>query len=121
MYPDVAFLVDPERVDAFRRVFGQTSGVPPTLITAAEFAAYPQVIEDPKLGLDFTRVVHGNQEYVFERPLREGETLMGRTTIESIKILGATGFVTVVMEFRDADGDLVVTARSTMIERGDGA
>jgi acyl dehydratase len=117
-YPDVAFVVDPERVAAFRDVFGVADGVPPTFVTAVEFAVFPQVIGDPALGLDFTRVVHGSQEYRYERPLREGETLTVQARIDSIRTKGATGFLTVVMELRDAMGELVCTARSQMVERG---
>jgi acyl dehydratase len=118
VYPDVAFTVDPERVAAFRRVFGDDDGVPPTFVTAAEFTVFPHVIGDPRLGLDFSRVVHGAQEYAYVRPLREGETLAVRARIESVRTKGPTGLLTVVMELRDADGALVCTARSQMIERG---
>ena len=117
VYPDVSFVVDPERVAAFRAVFGQSEGVPPTFVTAAEFAVFPQVIEDPNLALDFTRVVHGSQDYAYERPLREGETLTVRARIESIRTKGANCFLTIVMELFDATHALVCTARSQMIER----
>jgi acyl dehydratase len=118
VYPDVTFTVDPARVAAFREVFAQTEGVPPTFVTAAEFAVFPNVIGDPNLGLDFTRVVHGSQEYVYERPLREGETLNVRARIDAIRAKGDTGFLTVVMELRDDEDRLVCTARSQMVERG---
>jgi acyl dehydratase len=117
-YPDVPFVVDPERVAAFRKVLGLTEGVPPTFVTAAEFTVFPQVIGDPNLGLDFTQVVHGSQEYTYERPLWEGETLTVRARIDSIRTKGDTGFLTVVMELLDTGGDLVCTARSQMVERG---
>ena len=80
VYPEVTFVVDPEQVAAFRAVFGQTEGVPPTFVSAAEFLVIPTVVADPTLGLDFSRVVHGSQEYTFERPLRDGETLTVRTS-----------------------------------------
>ena len=76
VYPDVAFVVDPGAGRGFREVFGQTEGVPPTFVTAAEFTVFPQVMGTRASALDFTRVVHGSQEYLFERPLREGETLV---------------------------------------------
>ncbi len=117
VYPDVPFIVDPKRVDAFRKVFGVSSGVPPTFVTAAEFTVFPQVVGDPALGLDFTRVLHGSQEYTYARPLREGETLMVRARIDSIRQKGDTGFLTVVMELRDDEDRLVCTARSQMVER----
>ena len=117
VYPDVSFVVDPARVAAFREVFGVSDGVPPTFVTAAEFTVFPHVIGDPALGLDFSRVLHGSQEYVYERPLREGETLSVRARIDSIRHKGDTGFLTVVMELRDKDDQLVCTTRSQMVER----
>jgi acyl dehydratase len=116
-YPPVPFVVDPGRVDAFRRLFGMPGGVPPTYLTVAEFVVFPRVIDDPVLQLDFARVVHGSQEYSFVRPLREGEALTIHSSIGSIRIRGTTGFVTVVTVLRDEDGVDVATARSTMIER----
>ena len=116
-YPDVPFTVDPDHVAAFREVVGQETGVPPTFVTAAEFSVFPDVIGDPALGLDFSRVVHGSQEYVYERPLVEGETVTVRARIASIRERAGTGFLTIVTELRDADGALVCTARSMMVER----
>jgi len=116
VYPDVPFTVEPDRVAAFRELFGASDGVPPTFLTAAEFTVFPRVIGDPNLGLDFTRVLHGSQEYVYERPLREGETLNVRARIESIRHKGGTGFLTVVMELLDDEDRLVCTARSQMVE-----
>jgi acyl dehydratase len=104
-------------VSAFRAVFGVTHGVPPTFATAAEFTVFPLVIGDPNLGLDFTRVLHGSQEYIYERPMREGETLSVRARIDSIRQKGDTGFLTVVMELRDDEGEVVCTTRSQMVER----
>jgi len=116
VYPDVTFTVDPSRVAAFRAVFGLDDGVPPTFVTAAEFTVLPQILSDPKLGVDFTRIVHGSQEYVFHRELREGETLIARARIASIRQKGGTGFLTIETELRDDDG-VVCVARSQMIER----
>jgi acyl dehydratase len=117
-YPGIEFVVDPGRVAAFRAVFGQDHGMPPTFLTAAEFAAFPQVLNDPILDLDFTRVVHGSQEYEYVRPLREGERLTVRPRIASIRSKGGSGFLTVVMEVFGEDGELAATAKSVMIERG---
>jgi hypothetical protein len=120
-YPEVAFVVEPQRVDAFRAVFGQVDGIPPTFVTAAEFTVLPTIVGDPRLGLDYARVVHGAQEYVYERPLREGERLTIRSRISSVRIRGATGLLTIEMELVDVSGDSVAWARSTMIERGPSA
>lgn len=117
VYPPIEFVVDPARVAAFRAVFGQGTGVPPTFLTAAEFAAFPAVLEDPNLELDFSRVLHGSQEYEYARPLREGERLEIRPRIESIRRKGGNSFMTVLMEAYEPAGELVASARSVMIER----
>ena len=41
--------------------------MPPTFLTAAEFTVLPTIVADPRLDVDFTRVVHGSQEYTFAR------------------------------------------------------
>jgi acyl dehydratase len=116
-YPDVEFVVDPSRVAAFRGVFGQPAGIPPTFLTAAEFTVLPQVIDDPALDLDFSRVLHGSQEYELIRPLREGETLTVRARIESIRVRAGTAFVVITMDLFDEQGELAARTRSTMRER----
>jgi acyl dehydratase len=118
-YPELRFEVDPSRVAAFRAIFRQTQGVPPTFVTAAEFSVFPSVIGDERLRLDFARVVHGDESYEYRRPLVEGETLRVRTRIDSIRSRGATSFLTLVTDLVDEDGEVAVVARSTMIERGD--
>jgi acyl dehydratase len=116
-YPAVQFVVDPVRVAAFRDVFDQSAGVPPTFLTAAEFAVFPQVLGDPALDLDFARVLHGGQSYELARPLREGETLTVRASIESVRVRAGMGFLVIAMELDDQSGAPVARTRSTMIEQ----
>ena len=117
MYPATTFTVDPQRVAAFRKIFEEAEGVPATFVTAAEFAAMPQIVADPELALDFWRVLHGNQEYEYRRPLQEGETLEARCRLGSIRVLGGNAFLVLVTELLEPGGDVVCTARSTLIER----
>ena len=119
VYPDVPFTVDPERVRTFRAVFDEPRGVPATFATAAEFTVIPTVVADPELELDFSRVLHGNQEYEFRRPLEEGETLTIRSRIDSIREMGGNGFLVLVTDLVEPGGEVVCTARSTLIERAE--
>ncbi len=122
-YPPVRFVVESERVRRFAEAVGSAGaddGVPPTFATAPEIeAGLARVVADPELGLDFTRVVHGEQEYEWRRPFRVGETLEVRSRIESIRTKGGHGFLTIRTEMLDEDGETVVLARSTLIERGE--
>jgi hypothetical protein len=117
VYPSVTFDVTEAHVAAFRGVVGGPDGVPPTFAAAAEFAAIPQIIDDPELALDFSRVVHGSQAYDHRRPMRVGDRLTVTPRIASIKTKGANGFLTIEMELVDQDGDVVCISTSTMIER----
>ena len=120
-YPEVAFHVEPGRVAAFRRVFGLVAGVPPTFAAAAESTVFPQIVGDPELQLDLSRVLHGSQEYVHHRPLVEGETVTVRTKLTAIRSRGKNRFLTIATDLVGADGEIACAARSTMIERGGGA
>lgn len=119
-YPALRFVLEAEHVRRFAAAIGEDGGsVPPTFVTAPEIlAGLAQVVADPELGLDFRRVVHGGQEYEWRRPLRIGETLEVRSTIEDVRIKGGHGFLTLRTEMRDDSGEPVVLARSTLIERG---
>lgn len=119
VYPPVTFVVDPQRVAGFRAIFGLNEGVPPTFLTAAEFTVFPPILGDPRLDLDFSRVLHSSQEYEYVRPLREGEAITVNARIEAIRVKGSNGFMTVLMEMVDPDGAPVAFARSTLIERGE--
>ena len=117
-YPSITFEVDAARVARFASVVGQTiAGVPPTFLTAAEFGVFDPIVRDPELALDFTRVVHGDQEYQWHRPLVVGETLEVGSRIAAIRERGGTGFLTIEVTLSDAAGQIVATTRATMIER----
>jgi MaoC dehydratase-like protein len=116
-YPPVVFEVNDTRVRAFADVVDAPGAdVPPTFATVAEFLSFPSIISDPELGLDFSRVIHGEQEYVWYRPLMIGDKLTARSTLASIRQRGGVAFLTIETELRDGDS-LVVTARATLVER----
>ncbi len=116
-YEPVPFDVSEERVRAFHGLFGGPPGVPPTILTAAEFTMLPHIIGDPELAIDFRNVVHGSQEFEYRRPLRMGETLTVHARIASIRQKGGNGFLVVEMRMSGVDGETAAVSRSTMIER----
>lgn len=118
VYPTVEVEIESQRLKDFRAVFDQASGVPPTFVTTIEYLAFAQVAADPELALDFSRVVHGAQEFDHRRPVREGETVAATIRIDSIRSIGVHGFLVVVTDIVDEDGSLICVAKSTMVERG---
>ncbi|MER7579511.1 MaoC family dehydratase N-terminal domain-containing protein [Kitasatospora sp. NPDC096140] len=90
---------------------------PPTFPFVVTYGAAGQVVEDPELGLDFTRVVHGDQKFAYTRPVRAGDRLSVEVTIDNIKSLAGNDVLTVRGEVTDATGEHVVTSVMTLVAR----
>lgn len=91
---------------------------PPTFAFLVTFAASRQVIEDPDLGIDYTRVVHGEQRFSHDRPIRAGDLLTTTVSLDTVRSAGGHDMVTTRSEVSDQDGQHVVTALSTLVVRG---
>ncbi|MEU1594831.1 MaoC family dehydratase N-terminal domain-containing protein [Streptomyces sp. NPDC005708] len=90
---------------------------PPTFVFAITFKAASQVTEDPKLGLDYSRVVHGDQRFSYIRPVRAGDRLSVTSTIESIKSLAGNDVLDIRGDVHDEAGEHVVTAWTKLVAR----
>ncbi len=95
---------------------------PPTF-TVRQIFEIPRDDREQRLGanLDYARVLHGEQEFVYNRLPVVGETLKGTMRIaKDFTKEGNRGgqmrFVTYESKFTDAGGDDVLTAHYTLIE-----
>jgi hypothetical protein len=99
--------------------------VPPTFLRTAAFWQ-PAGAVSPLAGtkLNLSRILHGEQEYVFfGPPPHAGQTLHIQPRLESItekegKRGGTMRVITTVEDFTDEAGNLVAQSRSTLIETG---
>jgi acyl dehydratase len=91
---------------------------PPTFAIVITLPAGHQVIEDPDLGIDYSRVVHGEQRFVHRRPIRAGDVLQAVVTIESIRAAAGNDMVSTRADVRTLDGEDVLTAYATLVARG---
>lgn len=90
---------------------------PPTFVFAITFKAAGRVISDPRLGLDYSRVVHGDQRFAYSRPVRAGDRLTVTSTIETIKSLAGNDVLDIRGEVHDEAGEHVVTAWTKLVAR----
>ncbi|MCF6523547.1 MaoC family dehydratase N-terminal domain-containing protein [Streptomyces sp. JJ36] len=90
---------------------------PPTFVFAITYRAAGQVVRDPQLGLDYSRVVHGDQKFAYTRPVRAGDVLTVTSSIESVKSLAGNDVVDIRGEVHDAAGAHVVTAWTKLVAR----
>jgi acyl dehydratase len=93
---------------------------PPTFLTTIglSLANGNGPIFDPELGLDYGRVVHGEQRYVHHRPVRPGDVLTATTTITDIRDAGANELLTLETRIATTDGEDVATAYNVVVSRG---
>jgi acyl dehydratase len=66
-------------------------------------------------------VVHGDQRFVYQRPIVAGDVLASELTVASVKSLGGNHMVTFETAIFDQAESLVCTAISTLVVRGQDA
>lgn len=91
---------------------------PPTFPIVLTLPAGHALLFDPDAGIDYSRVVHGEQRFVHERPVIAGDTLQVVLTVDGIRVAAGNDLVTTRAEARTVEGELVVTAYSTTVVRG---
>lgn len=135
VYPPTApYLVGREKIREFARAVLSESALhsdpeaarsagyadvvaPPTFAVVVQEATLAQLLADPEAGVDFTRVVHGDQRFSYTRPIVAGDELTATLTIAAVKQLGGHSMVTASSSMTDAAGEHVVTAISTLVVR----
>ncbi|MBT3149918.1 MaoC family dehydratase N-terminal domain-containing protein [Streptomyces sp. CHD11] len=90
---------------------------PPTFVFSITFKAAGQVVADPRLGLDYSRVVHGDQKFAYTRPVRAGDRLTVTSTIETVRLMAGNEVLDIRGEVHDQDGEHVVTAWTKLVAR----
>ncbi|WP_191245322.1 MaoC family dehydratase N-terminal domain-containing protein [Amycolatopsis deserti] len=136
--PDSTYEVGREKIREFAAAIGDASPLytdpeaaraagypdviaPPTFLTVINLDAINAIADDPELGLDYSRMVHGDQAFTYTRPVHAGDLLRITTTVEDIMARAGNDFLTVRGEVVDADGQLVCTTRAQLVVRGEGA
>lgn len=135
--PAGPFPVTREEIVAFADAIGSTSAAhrdpaaaqalghadvvaPPTFAVRLAQQCEAQVIRDPEAGIDFSRVVHGEESFIHHRPISAGDTLTGVLHVDRIREAGGHGMVSTRVELTDAEGQPVTTVKSTIVVRGEG-
>lgn len=94
---------------------------PPTFLTIINLDAINAIITDPELGLDYNRMVHGDQSFSHVRPVHAGDQLQITTHVEEIFARMGNDFLNLRGEVTDASGEPVCTTRAQLVVRGDDA
>ena len=110
--------VSQSEIDAFCAVLSEnnTTVAPPTFAIRITLEQSQEIFSNPEIGLDWTRVVHGDQRFEINRPIIAGDTFTCSSTIESYKIAAGNEFVTVRSDLHSGS-QIVVSTWSTLVVR----
>lgn len=92
---------------------GPDAAVPPTFPIVLSFEALFGFLDAE--GIDLFRIVHGEQRFAYERPVRVGERLTATLSVASLRQIGGADIIGTESRITDADGALVCTAKATVL------
>jgi chloramphenicol 3-O-phosphotransferase len=103
-------------IDAFARALGEASTdvAPPTYAITISLEQSQAVLVDS--GLDWSRVVHGDQRFAINKPLTAGMQITCNSTIESARVLAGNEIITVRSDLVES-GAVAVSSWSTLVFR----
>ena len=105
-------------IDAFCAVIGEsnTTIAPPTFTIRITLTQFEEILTRPEIGLDWSRLVHGDQKFEIFSPIKAGDNLTCAATIESYRVAAGNEIVSVRSDLH-RDGKLVISAWSTLVVR----
>jgi len=114
------YTVTEERVRAFAEATGGTYAagepVPATFPIVLAFGAMNAFLDE--VGVELSRIVHGEQRFAYERSIVPGDELAAALTVASLRQIGGNDIIGTVSELTDATGSVVCTATATLVHRG---
>lgn len=119
-YPAVQFEIEPARVTEFARAIGANpdDGVPPTFAAVYSLGVTaPQLFGDEEAAVDFSKLLHAEQEFAWQRHPNVGETVTSRGRIASDVSRRGMRFLTFETDTTGADGGEVCRSRALFIIR----
>jgi len=110
------FAVTEESITEFCLTIGEPdfSVAPPTFSIKITLAESETLLKDS--GLDWNRVVHGEQRFEINRPIIAGDSLRCSSTIESARMVAGNEIVSVRSDLHH-EAELVAASWSTLVVR----
>lgn len=90
---------------------------PPTFAIVITGAAGGHLLDDPDLAIDFSHVVHGEQQFEYRRPIHAGDVLTTTMTVEDVRTAAGNYLITSRSDLHAADGQPVAAVRTMLVVR----
>ena len=117
--PTPSLTVTEERVRAFAAATGTPydgGPAPATFPIVLAFDAMNAFLDD--VGVELSRIVHGDQKFAYQRPVVPGDVLSARLTVASLRQIGGNDIIGTASEITDEAGALVCATSATLVHRG---
>ncbi|MFM2137641.1 MAG: hypothetical protein RJA84_769 [Actinomycetota bacterium] len=110
--------VSQSEINSFCAVLSEsnTTVAPPTFSIRITLEQSQEILSSPEIGLDWSRVVHGDQRFEIKRPIVAGDSFKCSSTIESYKVSAGNEIVSVRSDLH-SNSELVVSTWSTLVVR----
>ena len=134
-YPAVTYEVGLEKIREYANAVGETERVhhdreaakeagfrdvvaPPMFAVVYSAGAVGPAVLDPEVGINFTMMVHGGQEFVWGEPVCAGDTITTEARVADIHEKEGRGYYVFESVSKNQDGQEVVRGTWTNIVRG---
>ncbi len=94
---------------------------PPTFAAVVAQQAEGAFVLDPSSGIDFSRVVHGEQRITHHRPIVAGDALSTTVVLQSARTMAGNEMITLCSSIVDDQGAPVATSTSLLVVRAEPA
>jgi acyl dehydratase len=133
-YPAVTYAVGREKVREFAMAVGEEDAryhdpeaareagyadvvAPPMFAVVYSGRAITPALFDPEVGIDFARMVHGGQEFVWGPPVVAGDEIATEVEVKDVAERGGLAFYVFESRSTNQDGETVCTGTWTNIVR----
>jgi len=93
---------------------------PPTFPVVITMPVSRMIADEPDLGLDFSRVVHAEQRFAYDRPVYAGDELTCTAEVEKLSSRAGLDSMTLRLEIATVAGEPVVTVWTKLVARAEG-
>lgn len=90
---------------------------PPTFAVVIAQPATDAMMADPTVGLEYSRIVHGEQTFVHHAPIVAGDELEATMTVASVRAAGGAAMLTLVTEVTTVSGEPRSTVTALLVHR----
>lgn len=90
---------------------------PATFPIVVAFQAMTAFMADPDVGIELRNVVHSEQRFEVDRPIRAGDVLTAVISVESVRQAAGTALISTRSQIRTVAGEAVCTAYATLAHR----